>query len=57
VDCAVTLTGAQHHASVEGCNMRNCSVQGVTIVDGAVYKEVVVIGTYEPQNIVKKLLD
>lgn len=51
MDCAVTVSDAQHYALVEGCNMRNCSVQGVTIVDGAIYKEVVVIGTYRPQNI------
>jgi hypothetical protein len=51
VDSAVTVSDAQHHASEEGFNMRNCSVQGITTADGAVYKEVVVIGTYGPQNI------
>lgn len=51
MDPVVTVTDAQHHVSAEGSNMRNCSVQGVTILDGAVYKEVVVIGTYEPQAI------
>jgi hypothetical protein len=30
--------------------MRNSTAQGVAIVDGAIYKEVVIIGTYRPQN-------
>jgi hypothetical protein len=51
VDSAVTVHHAQDHASVEGSKMRDRSVQGVAILDGAVYKEVVVIGTYGSQNI------
>jgi hypothetical protein len=48
VDTAVTIFSAEdcNSDSVGGHNMRDFNVQGAGVPDGAVYKEVVIIGTF-----------
>jgi hypothetical protein len=49
-DTAVTIFCSEDSGAVEGLNMRDCNVHGTSIPDGAVYKEVVIIGTFPFQK-------